>query len=186
MKNNTLKDILIFSVLLVSVHFLYIAWGRSGYYPVNSLINDLFTHAGRMLFNQSAFVLEMFNVNFTVKGQTFYIPSTNGSTSWLEVSPGCTSLKQWIHWIVLMCCFPGPWKHKLWYIPLGIAIIQVVSVFRITGLAFTLIHWPSQFDFFHDYIFKTLFYGVIFLMWVFWVERLEQSGSVESERSQVK
>ena len=80
--------------------------------------------------------------------------------------------------LFLMLLFPGPWKAKLWFIPLGLVVIHFVNVFRIFGLGLTLIPWPAYFDQFHDYFFKTIFYFIIFLMWVVWVEFIAHRKSV--------
>jgi exosortase/archaeosortase family protein len=95
----------------------------------------------------------------------------------IDVEPGCTSLKQWVHWIVLMVLFPGPWKHKFWYIPLGVIVIHFVNLIRITGLVLVSIPWSDHIDFFHDYVFKTFFYLMIFLMWLIWVTKFLPQNS---------
>jgi len=68
--------------------------------------------------------------------------------------------------------FPGPWKKKLWFIPLGIAIIHLTNVLRIVGLAIVMNNWPWHFNFSHDLIFRPIFYVVIFALWLIWVERV--------------
>ncbi len=72
-----------------------------------------------------------------------------------------------------MVLFPGPWKHKLWYIPAGLVIIEWTNVVRICGVLMMQIPWPNSFHLSHDYIFKVFFYFVIFLMWTLWVEKLK-------------
>ncbi len=167
---QVLSDALLFVVLLLGFHLIYLFWSGSGFYPVESLVKELFHKASHLLFWQSAYLLNLTGIDYSTDAQTFYITNSEGGISWLEVSPGCTSLKQWLHWIVLMIFFPGPWRHKWWYIPLGVLIIQAISIVRITGLACAIYQWPGSFHFFHDYIFKLLFYGTIFLMWLLWVE----------------
>jgi exosortase/archaeosortase family protein len=44
-------------------------------------------------------------------------------------------------------------------------------VVRVVGITLCMIPFPDHFDFFHDYLFKTLFYFFIFIMWVVWVEK---------------
>lgn len=165
-----LRNVLLFLLLIVSFHFLYLLWQSIGYWPVEGLINRFFVRSGMILFNQSALVIDWIGLPHTIEGQTFYFTSRDGNQTWLTVSPGCASLKQWMHWIFLMLLFPGPWKHKLWFIPLGILIIQLASVARITGIAGGLYFFPQSFAILHDYVFKIFFYFVIFLLWVVWVE----------------
>ncbi len=165
-----LADALLFVVLLTGFHFIYLFWSKNGFYPFESQVIELFARASRQLFIQSDYLLHHTGIEYITDNQTFYITNNEGGFSWLEVSPGCTSLKQWLHWIVLMIVFPGPRRHKWWYIPLGVLIIQAISIVRITGLVCAIYQWPGSFSFFHDYIFKLLFYGTIFLMWLLWVE----------------
>jgi len=79
-----------------------------------------------------------------------------------------------IQFALLMAIFPGPWRHKLWYIPLGIFIVHLTNLFRIIGLAVVLVTVPDYWDFSHDNIFRPLFYVVIFGLWVYWVEKLKK------------
>jgi exosortase/archaeosortase family protein len=167
-------DVGIFAVLLMSFHYIYIWWAGTGFYPFAQQVDQLFDFASAILFNQSAWIVEhIFHLNHTTDAetQTIWVVTNAGGWGYVEVSPGCTSLKQWMHWIFIMLFFPGPWKHKLWYIPLGIVVIHFVNIIRIVGLSLTLVPWPERFDFFHDYVFKTFFYFMIFVMWVVWVER---------------
>lgn len=165
----------LFAILLLSFHYLYKWWaGPLGFYPFEQQVDELFHWASMLLLNQSIWVLyHIFNINFyiTLTDQAIHVQSTNDAWTYLLVSPDCTSLKQWMHWLFLMILFPGPWKHKLWYIPLGLVIIEWVNVVRVVGLTYTLIPWPNHFHFFHDYIFKTFFYFIIFLMWLIWVTK---------------
>lgn len=168
-----IRDVGFFAILLMGFHYLYLFWAHTDFYPFRAQVDQLFDFASAILFDQSAWVVKhVFHLNHTTEGQTIWVVTHAGGWGYVEVSPGCTSLKQWMHWIFLMVLFPGPWKHKLWYIPLGIVVIHFVNLIRIVGLALTLIPWPDQFHFFHDYIFKTFFYFMIFVMWVVWVEKV--------------
>jgi exosortase/archaeosortase family protein len=170
-----IRNVLLFLVLLFSFHYIYLWWTGIDFYPFHTQVYDLFDWSSALVFKQSAWVLEhVFNIEITTDAQqTIWVTSTNGNPAYVRVTPACTSLKQWMHWIFLMLLFPGPWKQKLWFIPLGLVVIHFVNVFRIFGLGLTLIPWPYQFDNFHDYFFKTIFYFIIFLMWVVWVEFFE-------------
>jgi exosortase/archaeosortase family protein len=169
---SALRYVIIFFILLFSFHYIYKWWaGSLDFYPIKHEVDFLFGQASKLLFNQSVWILKhVFSLDFTTEGQTIWVALQDGRSGYVEVSPGCTSLKQWMHWLFIMLLFPGPWKHKLWYIPLGIIIIHFVNIIRIVGLSLTLKPWADHFDFFHDYIFKTFFYFMIFVMWVLWVE----------------
>ena len=85
-----------------------------------------------------------------------------------------------------MTFFPGPWKHKAWFIPLGLVVIHLVNIFRISGLSILLIYFPEHWQFTHDYIWRPFFYVVMFLLWVWWVEKFrdrkpEEGNSTAAE-----
>jgi exosortase/archaeosortase family protein len=92
------------------------------------------------------------------------------NNGYVAVNESCSGLKIFLQFTVLMILFPGPWKHKLWYIPAGLIILHLTNIFRIVGLAQVTISLPQYWDFSHDYFFRPLFYVVIFTLWVIWVE----------------
>ena len=165
-------DVALFILLIFRFHFLYLGWQSVSYFPIEGMVNRLFDSASALLFNQSCWVLEhIFNVDIITHNHTIGVMNCNGTYSLINVAPECTSLKQWMHWLFLMILFPGPWKHKLWYIPSGLVIIEWINVVRVVGITLCMIPFPDRFAFFHDYFFKTLFYFFIFIMWVVWVEK---------------
>lgn len=165
-------DVGLFILLIFSFHLLFLGWQSVDYFPISGLIAKLFDSASALLYNQSIWVLEhIFRVDFITQKHIIGVINCNDVYSFINVAPECTSLKQWLHWVFLMLLFPGPWKHKLWYIPLGLVIIEWINVVRIVGIALFMIPFPAHFSFFHDYFFKILFYLCIFIMWVVWVEK---------------
>ena len=164
-------DVGLFIILIFSFHFLYLWWSNADFWPIKESVDKLFAWASSLLFDQSCWILEhIFNIDIVTKGHGIGVLNHEGSFSYVIVAPECTSLKQWLHWIFLMLLFPGPWKHKLWYIPAGIVVIEWINVIRIVGLTLVMIPWTHSFDLDHNYIFKTFFYFMIFIMWVIWVE----------------
>jgi len=84
----------------------------------------------------------------------------------------CTPLKQsWI-WLIIMLFARGSWLRKTWFIPLGWLVIHAFNILRISCINLLCEFHPDMFPLWHEYIFKYLFYGMMFLMWVWWVERL--------------
>ena len=167
-KYQSLFYLFYFFVLLFAFHYIYLYWAvYLHYHPFEKQVEELFNKASALLLNQSVWVLNVLHVKLEVVGDRIYV---NNHRGYVGVSPECTSLKQWMHWLFLMLLFPGPWKHKLWFIPLGLIMVEFINVFRIVGLALVVIPWPDKFDFFHDWFFRPIFYLFIFLMWSAWVE----------------
>lgn len=172
-KYTSLIDVGLFILLICSFHFLYLGWQAIGYWPIHDAIANLMQWASNLLYDQTCWCLQyIFGLDITTVTRTHFIftPDHEGGFASVGVIAECASLKQWLHWLFLMLIFPGPWKHKAWYIPAGLVIIEWTNVLRVCGVLIMQIFWPGSFHLAHDYIFKVLFYFVIFLMWVIWVE----------------
>ena len=172
-KNQSVVDVGLFIVLILSFHFLYLGWQALDYWPIKGTIDKLMLWAVDMAYSQSCWLLDnVFHLDLTTMSDIRLIATPNHDGGWARViiAPECASLKQWFHWLFLMLLFPGPWKHKLWYIPAGLVIVEWTNVVRICGVLMMQIPWPNSFRLAHDYIFKVFFYLIIFLMWVIWVE----------------
>lgn len=184
-KNRSTVNVGLFILLIISFHFLYIGWQALDYWPIKGVVDKLMVWSVDMAFSQSCWLLDhVFRIDITTISSQRLIAALNKDGGWARViiAPECASLKQWLHWIFLMVIFPGPLKHKLWYIPVGLVIIEWTNVIRICGVLLMGIWWPNihihiggsdidTFQLAHDYIFKLFFYFVIFLMWVLWVEK---------------
>ena len=105
--------------------------------------------------------------SFRLTGQT------NGGafTGTLVVDHTCSGLKQFYQALALFLLYPGPGKHKLWYIPMVLLVMHLVNIFRIVALSFTMIYMFQHWDFMHDWVLRPLFYVVLFALWVLWEER---------------
>lgn len=91
----------------------------------------------------------------------------------LAIIWGCTGIKQSFIWLVIMAFARGPWKHKAWFIPAGWVCIYLFNMLRVVVIALIMMPRPDLFELMHTYIFKYLFYGMMFLLWVLWVEKFD-------------
>lgn len=94
----------------------------------------------------------------------------NGNS--VQVIWACTGLKQAYIFFCIIAFYRGSWLKKIWYIPLGLIIIHSFNIFRITFITACIENHPNWFDFLHLYFFKYVFYGIIFLMWVIWEDKI--------------
>ncbi len=67
--------------------------------------------------------------------------------------------------------FPGPWRKKLFFIPLGLLLVAALNSLRVVALAVNLLVSRSTFDFNHKYTYLFMVYGCILLLWMYWVKR---------------
>ena len=84
----------------------------------------------------------------------------------------CTPWKQAFIWLCLLLTTAGDWKSKAWFIPFGWLCIFVFNILRITAITLFIEFHPDWFNILHAYIFKYLFYGMMFLLWVWYVEKI--------------
>ena len=120
------------------------------------------------LFRDTAFMTDPHTIHFT---------SGSGTT----IIWGCTALKQSFIWFWLIATV-RPWNFQLstinfhlsylWYIPLGWLCCYLFNILRIFLIALFIEHHPEWFHLLHDYIFKYLFYAMLFGLWVIFVEKI--------------
>ncbi len=94
------------------------------------------------------------------------------------VNESCSGLKQFFQIIVLFLIFPGPWKHKLWFIPATIFVMHGVNISRIVILSVMVVYHPEYWGFTHDWILRPFFYVVIFCAWIVWLTCFKSKGLV--------
>lgn len=92
-----------------------------------------------------------------------------GENSGVEVVDGCNGISAIGLFLGFIIAFPGPWKSRLSFSILGIGVIYIVNVIRIVTLTITKVKWPAFFNFTHDYSTTGIFYIVIFVLWMVWV-----------------
>jgi len=173
---DAFKEVAIFMIILLFFHFLFKIFTSD--ITANRFFNSSSEWLAERVFYASRWILEALNVKITsfeqlaiggsIKNRVFYYPENNGFVS---VNLSCSGLKQFYQWVVLMLLYPGPWRHKAWFIPLGLIVIHFVNLFRIVSMTFVTIHLPDQWDFIHDNILRPFFYVVMFAFWVWWNEK---------------
>lgn len=170
-KLQPLVDVAVFITLTLVIHYGYRFWANTLHYaPITDTLNAMHDHLSQRVFIESSwFIQNILGMEITTIKRTMYW----GNEGYIAINRGCSGLKQMLQFALLMMIFPGPWKHKLWYIPLGILIVHLTNLFRIIGLAVVLVTVPDYWDFSHDNIFRPFFYVVIFSLWVYWVEKIK-------------
>lgn len=93
-----------------------------------------------------------------------------GENGGIELVDGCTGISAIGLFIGFILAYPGDWKNRISFSFLGIGVIYIVNIFRIVVLVITQEEWNQFFDIMHDYSTTTIFYIVIFLLWMTWVK----------------
>lgn len=87
---------------------------------------------------------------------------------------GCNSISIIILFISFMVAFAGKFKATFLYIISGSVLIYVVNLIRIVVLSIGLYHYPWRREILHTVIFPLIIYGMVFLLWMFWVNRFSK------------
>ena len=91
-----------------------------------------------------------------------------GSLLW--IGDPCNGLSLFAVFIIFMTAFPGPWKHKAWFIPFGLITIHLINAFRIVVLCLIVTIDYELLTFNHDYTFYVVVYGWVFFLWWYWTK----------------
>ncbi|MCE2772708.1 MAG: exosortase/archaeosortase family protein [Bacteroidetes bacterium] len=170
MKLSLLKDnkIVRFIVLFIVLYLFWLMlyewvihpWGKLDTLVIND--SSLWTAYVLEIMGYESFISD----NATIR--TVGIDGTHG----LWIGDPCNGLTLFALFTIFIVAFPGPWKHKLWFIPVGITVIHFLNVVRITALCVIVLKRPEWLDFNHTYTFQLLMYGFIFGLWWIWIQKL--------------
>jgi exosortase family protein XrtF len=163
LRNPLLRFFLLFIVLYTSWYVLY-----------EQVINPN-GKLDSVVINASVYgtdhLLRIFGfTTFTANTDTIRVVGIDG-TNGVWIGDPCNGITLFALFTAFLLAFPGPVKHKLWFIPLGIFSIFLVNTFRIAALCVIVQKKPEWLAFNHDYVFKIVVYGFIFLLWMLWVNR---------------
>jgi exosortase/archaeosortase family protein len=125
--------------------------------------------------------LEVFNYILYVD---YHKVGIHGAYSSVIVGSGCNALELFALFSGFILIFEGSWKHKIWFIPLGILIIHLLNVVRILALIFSGTVSKSLLEFNHKYTFTIIMYIITFIGWMIWVKYFASKLSSVKEKDE--
>ncbi|MBK7129849.1 MAG: archaeosortase/exosortase family protein [Crocinitomicaceae bacterium] len=87
------------------------------------------------------------------------------------VGDECNGFKLFSIFTIFILAYPGNWKTKAWYIPVGILLIHFANIIRVMALLAIYEKWPEFLDFNHNYTFTIFVYSIIFILWIRWAKK---------------
>ena len=93
-----------------------------------------------------------------------------------RVIEGCNSVAVIILFVSFIIAFAGRLKITLIYILIGSVLIYITNLFRIVILTIALYHYPWREHVLHTVIFPGLIYGMVCLLWLFWVNQFSKNS----------
>ncbi|WP_363317940.1 exosortase family protein XrtF [uncultured Algibacter sp.] len=91
-----------------------------------------------------------------------------------RVIEGCNGISVIILFLSFIVAFSGKLKTTFFFILSGSVLIYSINLIRIVLLTMGLYHYPDYEEVLHTVIFPGIIYGVVFLLWIFWVNRFSK------------
>lgn len=153
-----------------------------------------FAYKSLLLISKSVLSFLGINVSLIYTDKIYYYPvyalqTTGGDILFLGIS--CLGILLMLIYAVLIIAYPGNFRTKLWVIPVGCLIIQILNIIRIVFLTFLIDQYQININkgftvggilLSHHDIFNILILLVVFFMFRIYIQRLSPKGvSVPSE-----
>lgn len=153
--------------LLFALWWVFYAFLRNTQW-VNEFYEDVTAKLTRNLLYASKYFLSLLGFQSEVFGKTVRISGTGG----VFLDRGCLGRNLIGLFAGFIIAYPGIIRKKLWFVPLGIVLITIINIFRIAALAYIMLCCPEHVDINHHVIFKYTVYALIFVMWYFWISKI--------------
>ena len=88
-----------------------------------------------------------------------------------RIIEGCNALSVIILFISFVIAFKGKIWQTILFILAGILLIHFFNIIRIALLCMAIFHYPKSQHFLHGVVFPLFIYGIVFSLWVIWVNK---------------
>jgi exosortase family protein XrtF len=156
--------------LLTYLLLTFVYQSYLGQFDVNKNETDGFT---KLVAKQTEDVLLFFNYNVktTPNSKEPSVILHYNQKPMARIIEGCNALSVIILFISFIVAFSGKIKTTILYIISGSILIHILNVFRIAALCVLMYYYPEQQHFLHGVLFPLFIYGVVFLLWIVWVNK---------------
>lgn len=162
----SLRFVLIGTVLYLSWYFIYELYLKPSTSFDEWLIHSLVRSAEEVFAFCGVTLTDYSSLDITYKSHI----GLSGSLG-VTVGAPCDGAPLLALFLSFVGAFPGPWRHKWWFMLVGVITIHFFNVLRIMGLALIVSWNPDWLAFNHDYTFTIAIYGYVFALWWIWINR---------------
>lgn len=134
--------------------------------------------------NQTSKLISVFDSRTHVE-PNFTEPSVNlfYREKWVSrIIEGCNALSVMILFVSFIFAFSGKFKQTVLFIFFGCLVIHVFNITRIALLGVSMFHYPQYQDILHGVVFPLFIYGVVFILWIVWVNKFSSYAKKSSKR----
>jgi len=91
------------------------------------------------------------------------------------ISEGCNAISIMILFLAFVLSFTKKLKPTLLFSFIGILFIHLMNIIRIVILVTCIYHYPEYSNPLHNYVFPAMIYGVVFLLWMYWISSFKKN-----------
>ena len=91
-----------------------------------------------------------------------------------RIIEGCNAISIMILFISFVIAFSGKFVSTLLFAFCGSFLLYVLNVIRIAALSALIFHFPNQESILHEVFFPLSIYGVVFILWLFWIRKFSK------------
>lgn len=88
----------------------------------------------------------------------------------ISVYEGCNGINVAIILVCFLVSFGKPMISLVWFIPLSLVVLHVFNLARIVSLFYVAIFRPDYVYLAHKYLFTSVIYLAVFVVWFVWVK----------------
>lgn len=86
------------------------------------------------------------------------------------VNEGCNALSVIILYVSFIIAFAYSFKKTCIYLVITILFIYLINIVRISFVNYIFYYYPQYGKFSHDYLFPSIIYGLIIILWIVWIK----------------
>ncbi|MBD3636711.1 MAG: archaeosortase/exosortase family protein [Crocinitomicaceae bacterium] len=151
---------------------LYVVWLLIYYLLIKSYTNwDYLLNYNIVWLSQNFLDWIGFQTMIEIESDHVVIVMAEGDLRPILLGDECNGFKLFAIFSIFILVFPGSWKSKLWFIPLGLLIVHLANVIRVCSLTLINNYHPDYLDFNHLYTFTIFVYGIIFALWYWYAKK---------------
>ena len=146
--------------------YLAIAFFLIDYEPMRKLLH-IENFYNDLIASLSAWLITLLHIPVTAHHNTLQLPHAN-----MIIKFGCNGLEALLIYLAGVLAYPAKWHQKLIYGVIGMIILEIINILRIALLAWTIEHYPKQFDLMHNYITQSIMIVLAFLLFLLYLQRV--------------
>lgn len=128
--------------------------------------------------NAVSFLLTALGIANRASGNTIFLRND----TWI-VTHECTAINVLILFVSFVGAYTASFRAKLRALIIGVPFIIAANLGRLVTLGLLTEYSPGYADFFHDYVWETLFLFLVVGLWLIWIELVvKREGNISISR----